>query len=258
MSSLGTLAGRTIATQSEAEAGTNNTNTMTPLQVQNALDANRPRRHGVMNIHNNATLMTINAVSTGELNNIHGVRLFNSSKLLGFTFDAGHDDVAITAIAQNGSDITVSAAGHSVVVGDIACITATADANYDQPHVVTAISAGVSFDVTATFGATATGFVHVPSSLIPDTAGDYSIAFGSSVSSDATNKTYEYHIWSGVTRLDVTSTKRFFTTNDIGVLGGADIAAVSTIADVMWVGVANLSDDTDLTHNHAHLNVLMV
>ncbi len=101
------------------------------------------------------------------------------------------DSGAITAIAQNSTDITVTAGTHSLLVGDLVTIGATTD--YNGEFTVTAISAGVSFDVTATFTSDQTGtfaasnynakhtivtiasttIFHVPGAVIADTPGTW-------------------------------------------------------------------------------------
>jgi hypothetical protein len=59
------------------------------------------------------------------------------------------DTGAITAIVDNSGDITVSAASHLMTTASRVTISGTK--NYDGDYAVTAVSAGVSFDVTATF-----------------------------------------------------------------------------------------------------------
>jgi hypothetical protein len=68
------------------------------------------------------------------------------------------DNTTVTAIAQNGTDITVSASGHALVVGDM--VELAGDTGYDGTYDVTAISGTSTFDVTATFVATGTGTAH--------------------------------------------------------------------------------------------------
>jgi hypothetical protein len=58
------------------------------------------------------------------------------------------DSATITAIAQNGTDITVTAT-HALEVGDEVTIAGTT--SYDGTYDVTAISTTATFDVTATF-----------------------------------------------------------------------------------------------------------
>jgi hypothetical protein len=72
---------------------------------------------------------------------------------------SGIDDerFAVTAIAQNGTDITVTAT-HTLAVGDMAELDN--DTGYGGTYDVTAISGTSSFDVTATFVATGTGFAY--------------------------------------------------------------------------------------------------
>lgn len=79
------------------------------------------------------------------------------------TFSQGGGDVlagsvtngSITAATQNGSDVTFTAATHAFSVGDRTAIRGTT--SYNGIFTITAISAGVSFDVTATFVANETG-----------------------------------------------------------------------------------------------------
>jgi hypothetical protein len=70
------------------------------------------------------------------------------------------DSTAITAIANSATsgDITVSASGHALVVGDM--VELDGDTGYDGTYDVTAISGTSTFDVTATFVATGTGTAH--------------------------------------------------------------------------------------------------
>jgi hypothetical protein len=68
------------------------------------------------------------------------------------------DSTAITAIVQNGTDITVSASGHALIVGDM--VELDGDTGYDGTYDVKAISGTSTFDVTATFVATGTGTAH--------------------------------------------------------------------------------------------------
>ncbi len=65
-----------------------------------------------------------------------------------------NEEFTVTAIAQNGTDITVTAT-HTLVVGDL--VELDEDTGYGDTYEVTAIATTVSFDVTATFAATGTG-----------------------------------------------------------------------------------------------------
>ena len=64
------------------------------------------------------------------------------------------DSATVTAIVQNGTDITVTGT-HALIVGDM--VTLDSDTGYGGDYDVKAISTTVSFDVTATFVATGTG-----------------------------------------------------------------------------------------------------
>ena len=64
------------------------------------------------------------------------------------------ESFTITSIAQNSTDITVTAI-HTLTVGE--SVELSGDTGYDGTYVVTAISTTVSFDVTATFVTTGTG-----------------------------------------------------------------------------------------------------
>ncbi len=64
------------------------------------------------------------------------------------------ESYTITSIAQNGTDITITAT-HALIAGD--SVVLSGDTGYDGSYDVTAISTTTTFDVTATFVATGTG-----------------------------------------------------------------------------------------------------
>jgi hypothetical protein len=67
------------------------------------------------------------------------------------------DSTAITLIAQNGTDITVTANAHGLIAGDM--VELDGDTGYDGTYDVNSATTN-TFDVTATFVATGTGTAH--------------------------------------------------------------------------------------------------
>lgn len=64
---------------------------------------------------------------------------------------------AIAASAISGDIKATTSAAHNLSIGDVVTMAGTSDSNYDTRHVVKRVPSTTEFEVTATFGSTATG-----------------------------------------------------------------------------------------------------
>jgi len=123
--------------------------------------------------------------------------------LAGWTFNAGSNgtSIAIASIANaSGGDITVTTgAVHGLTVGDIVSQTGLSDSNYLGFFSVKTVPTTTTYTVTATWGATGTGFVDEPSHIhVQDIAiGTYLIMWTASLSVVGTAITLDFFLHDG-------------------------------------------------------------
>lgn len=129
---------------------------------------------GMMRVAANGTAQTIN--STNEK---HGVVTTGMTfgHLKGFSFEAGTTGT-ITEVVQASSDIRITtSAPHGLTEDEIVVQNDLSDPNYVGIFTVTNVSDTTHYDVTATWGATDTGFFQRPDTLVADAgvSGDFMI-----------------------------------------------------------------------------------
>jgi hypothetical protein len=178
------------------------------------------------------------------------------SQLNNWTFNVGGDGTphAITSIVQNGSDITVTTGtSHTMVAGAIASITNTGDGNYDKIHVVNAVTA-TTFDVTATFGSTATGTLDEAATLIAGTgaAGSYTVTWWCSASAVGANHTFDLYVYKEAALVAGTEMRRKFSSTDFGVTSGGGRVTI-TDGDHISMALSNVGASGNIVRRNVTL-----
>jgi hypothetical protein len=181
-------------------------------------------------MHINASAVVTDMTTVGDVHPIVGqfsLTIAND----GATVSAGETG-NYTAVAQNGSDITVTAAGHGLAVGEIVVLN---DGNYDGAYTVTRVD-GDDFDVTATFGATDSGVYTRPDVLSVITTGLYDVSMHLSASPAVASKVFVMQLYKDVSAFSQVRTRRAYGATDIGSISGGAHGSL-TAGDAVWVGV---------------------
>lgn len=206
--------------------------------------------HAEMFDTNNADAYVINGQTDDHMYHTNGMV---AGELAGWTFDAGGagTSIAIASIGNGGGgkiDVTTST-NHGLATNDIVSITNTGDSNYDTTFIVTAIGSDTVFEVTATFGSTATGTMDQAAVLIAggDAAGDYLVTWHASGTSATNNETFDFAIHVGATHQASTNTRRKFgTAGDVGSFSGVSIIKVAN-ADRISFMISNIDSAANIT-----------
>lgn len=160
--------------------------------------------HAEIHDEDNTTAFTINAQNDHHAYHSAGVTF---GDLAGWTFNEGSNGTSFAIVGiSNGSggsiDVEVDAA-HGLAIGDIICQTGLSDSNYVGFFKVLTISSSVSYTITATWGATGTGFMNEPSYIqVQDIAiGTYMITWTSSLSVVGTTITLDFFLHDGISTI---------------------------------------------------------
>lgn len=208
----------------------------------------------------------LNAVSMGidQINTYHPFWTAGvvAGTLDGWTFLTGADGTFTSVANAGGGQITFNTpVAHGMVAGQIVAITGASVAGYQPPNptlfVIQSVTA-TSFNVIATFTATATGFWTRGACLIAGAgaAGKYTIGFGvTAQATTGTNKNYRFQPCQNVTTIDKCVMGQLI--NSTGPQAGAAPRAFIIVAtgDVITLLCQNQTDTTDLTIVDMNLTV---
>ena len=182
---------------------------------------------------------------TGDILNAdewHSVRNLTVGESEGITKEDGTAG-AITSIAQNSSDITLTATNTLAVGDSIALLGST---GYDGLYLVTAATA-TTFDVTATFVATGTGVYVRGDTFEAPVDGIYSLYGNASSSSDSANIIMEFDF--AINAIPVqkgSAIRKFGTAGDVGNLSSHTLVNL-TAGDKITFVLKNKTNTADLT-----------
>jgi len=182
--------------------------------------------------------------------------------LEGFTFSSGgliDGNIASEADASGQLQITTSIA-HGLTTGDVVVLTNMNNAAHNAPTIVTVIdTTNFTCDniaYVAGAGASA-GIVDEPAYLQAgtDTAGTYLLFYSLTGLPSLATKTYRIKAYIGATAQNNTTTDATPGSATPDTQSGGGYIQLSS-GDKVWLGIANLTDATDLTLRHCSLRVV--
>lgn len=205
---------------------------------------------GGMYEYNNAVAMGIDQANTYHPFWTAGVV---AGLLDGFTFLAGVSGNFTSVSNAGGGQIQVTtSAPHGMVAGQVVCLTSASVAGYQPPNPTCFIiqSAGAStFNVIATFTATATGTFTRGSCLVAGTAaaGKYTLEWSvTAQAASGSNKNYRFEPCQNVTQLDKAAAGQLMNSTGPQCCTGNAFLTVAA-GDVFTMLCNNLTDATDIT-----------
>jgi hypothetical protein len=200
--------------------------------------------------YNNATVMGIDQINTYHPFWTAGVI---AGTLDGWTFLAGVSG-GFTAVANiGGGQIRfTTSAPHGMLAGQIVTITSASVAGYQPPNpqifVIQAVAAS-TFDVIATFTATATGTFTRGASLKAGTAaaGSYELTWNATAkAASGANKDYKFEPCQNTTNVDKGAAGQLMNSTGPQACGGSAFVTVAA-GDTFTMLCNNQTDVTDIT-----------
>ena len=200
--------------------------------------------------YQNAVAMGIDQINTYHPFWTSGVV---AGSLDGWTFLAGTSG-SFTAVANLGGGLIriTTSAPHGMVAGQIVCLTSASVAGYQPPNptifVIQAASAS-TFDVIATFTATATGTFARGASLTAGSsaAGKYTVVWSASAkTASGSNKDYRFEPCQNTTSVDKGAAGQLMNTTGPQACSGSAFVDVAA-GDVFTMLCNNTTDITDIT-----------
>ena len=197
-----------------------------------------------------------NAISMGidQVNTYHPMWTSGvvAGTLDGWTFLAGLDGTFTSVTNPGGGQVTFNTpAPHGMVAGQIVAITGASVAGYQPPNptiFVIQSTTATSFNVIATFTATATGFCTRGSCLIAgaSAAGRYTINWSvTAKTTTGSNKNYKFEPCQNTTNVDKAAAGSIISNN--GANGFAASAFITVAAgDIITLLADNQTDTTDI------------
>ena len=171
----------------------------------------------------------------------------------GWTFNAGSNGtpIAISSVADNGSGtiLLTTSAAHGLSVGDVICHTALSDSNYVGFFTVLTVPTTTTYTVTATWGATGTGFVDEPAHIhVQDIAiGTYMITWTASLSVVGSAITLDFHLHDGANVVAGSGGRhRIASSSTFKMIGGQALRKVVS-GDRIFFAFSNTTNSTNLT-----------
>lgn len=206
--------------------------------------------HAEIHDADNTSVYTIHAAN--EIHAYHGAGV-SAGDITGWSFNAGSagTSIAISSIADNGSGtiLVTTSAAHGLTVNDVICHTALSDSNYVGFFTALTVPTTTTYTVTATWGATDTGFVDEPAHIhVEDIAiGAYMITWTASLSVAGNTITLDFHLHDG-TNIIVGSKGRHRIANATAfkMIGGQAIRKVVS-GDRIFFAFSNTTNSSNLT-----------
>ncbi len=212
--------------------------------------------HGSMYEQDNSTEFVIHAAN--EAHAYHSAGMVEGD-LGSWTYNAGSAgaSITITVIADNsgsasGTILVTTNDAHGITVDDIVCHTGLSDSNYVGFFKVLTVPSTTTYTVTATWGATGTGFVDRPAYLaVKDIAtGFYNLEWTSTMNVVGTGIELAYDLHDGTgSIIGSKSGFRFGTSVHRKNPGGLGEKIVSS-GDRIFFTTTNETDATNITVKH--------
>jgi len=205
---------------------------------------NNMSAYGAMFDKNNAVATTINTASE-----YHALENQGTGLCSGFAFDAGSNG-AITDTADNGGVLRCTDVAHGLATGDMITLNGMGDAAHNGITAVTVIGVDTfDCDNIVYNSIEDTGSWQQGSSLTVGTggAGIYMISWGASGSAAVSAKEYHFECFQNIVAIDGTHKPRTFTGTTIGNFGSPAALVSLAESDIVWCGVENVTDTTNLT-----------
>ena len=206
--------------------------------------------HAEIHDEDNTTEFVINGQDEHHAYHSAGV---TSGDLEGWTFNEGSNGtpIAISSIADAGSgDITVtSSTAHGIVVGDIVSQTGLSDSNYVGFFTIKTVPTTTTYTITATWGATGTGFMDEPSYIQADAigAGHYMITWTASLSSASGTVTLDFFLHDGTATITGSKGRhRIANASTFKMIGGQAVRNVLN-GDRIFFAISNTTNSTNIT-----------
>lgn len=207
--------------------------------------------YGDLYLYDNAAALSIDTAGV-----YHGVTGLASGTVSGFTAGTSLDGVIASVAEGTPADgkVTVTDVGHGLTTGDIVTIHGSTD--YDGVYAITWLTAD-TFEITAAWTVTRTGFWHRPSRLVTgaNSAGPARVCFNVSVNAAANGKRYKLEIFVGTAEQNNIAAEYQAGVNTswqtVSACGIVTLAA----SDQVWIGIEGITDATDVTVVHGNLNV---
>lgn len=212
------------------------------------------KRYGGMYMYDATQVISIDAVDQ-----YHALIGFSvCSDILGMTFTASATG-AITDTANNGGTLRCTDVGHNLTTGQYVALTGMGDASHVGSTRVTVIDVDTfDCDDISYSSDDDTGSWQRGSYITVDNDGVYSVSFSASILSAGNNKNYKIEVVKNNTDLDEIAVERkIAVANDLGALSSSGIVSASA-GDVFWLQTKCTTDDTNVTIEHANLNIVRI
>jgi len=166
-----------------------------------------------------------------------------------FTFTAGLENT-IASIADNsgtaaGTVLVTTGTAHGLTIGDYITQNDCADGNYIGVFVVLTVPLTTTYTITATWGATDTGFLQMGSYLTVASSGVYRGAWNMAISQSAVNSqtTVITPFVNATQSTKAVAVRLVDNSSDIGAIGGNGLMSFSA-NDRIWFAVQSTSAQT--------------
>lgn len=209
--------------------------------------------HASMYEQNNSNVFTIHAANQAHA--YHSANIV-AGDLAGWIWNAGSAgaSVTITAIADNsgGTILVTSGTAHGITVDDIVAQTGLSDSNYVGFFKALTVPTTTTYTVTATWGATGTGFVDRPAYLEAKgiAEGFYNLEWTSTMNVAGSGITLAFDLHDGTSVVAGSqSSFRFGSSANTKNPGGLGEKVISS-QDRIFFTVTNETNSTNFTPKH--------
>jgi hypothetical protein len=199
--------------------------------------------------YENAVVLGIDQVNTYHPINTAGVV---AGFLDGWTFLAGVNGTFTSVANAGGGQITVNTSGaHGMLAGQIVALTSASVVGYRPPNptifIIQSVTA-TSFNVIATFTATATGTYTRGSTLIAgaSSAGNYRLIWNASLNPTSGGKNWKIEPLQQAANIDKAASAALVTGAGAACLSAACFLAIAA-GDQLTLVINNETDATDVT-----------
>ena len=212
--------------------------------------------HASMYEQDNTDAFVIHAVN--EQHAYHSANMVEGH-LGSWTYNAGSAgaSITITIIADNsgsasGTILVTTNAVHGITVGDIVCHTALTDSNYVGFFTVLTVPSTTTYTVTATWGATGTGFTDRPAYLaVKDIAtGFYNFEWTSTMAIVGSSIKLDFDLHDGTSTIDGSKSGYKFANTSTEKQPGGLGEKIMASGDRIFCTVKNTIDSTNIVVEH--------
>ena len=161
----------------------------------------------------------------------------NTGLVSGFTYTDGQSGVIASIGEGVTGDVVITDEGHNLEVGDYITVNGCTDSNYNGVFEVNLVPTANTFTITATWGATDTGFWQEGSYLECNTAGIYRGVWNAVVTQTGTNKiVYTSPFVNTAESTKAYNERTFSGASDVGSVGGNGLMSFA-VGDRIWFAV---------------------